>query len=136
MAVVLIAVMPPAFVVRLVRAVPPPTIPPNVVVPAVFTTRVRAPLTVLLKEMLPFAPPVEVKTALAPNVTASPYVCEPVVPIVGVLIAVLPAASVLRLTIFGPTTPPNVVVPPVFTAKLNGPSTVVENVTFPFDVEV
>src|SRR4029453_10059261 len=61
----LIAVPPAASVVTLVRAVLPPTAPPKVVVPAVFTVRLKPPLTVLAKLMLPL--PVEVSTSLAPR---------------------------------------------------------------------
>src|SRR5205085_8524818 len=63
-------VLPALSVVRLDRAVLPPTTALKVVVPAVFTLRLKAPLTVLAKVTLPL--PVEVSVALAPSVTASP----------------------------------------------------------------
>ena len=47
------AVEPPALVVTLVNAAVPPTAPPKVVIPAVFTVSAKAPLTVLASEMLP-----------------------------------------------------------------------------------
>ena len=52
-AVVLIATVPPVFVVKLVKAVDPPIIPENVVVPVVLTSNVEAPLTVPPKVILP-----------------------------------------------------------------------------------
>ena len=64
----LIAVVPPAFVVRLTRAVVPPTAPPNVVVPVVFTASVKAPSSVLANVMLPLKAS---STVFAPSVTAS-----------------------------------------------------------------
>ena len=45
----LMAVVPPAFVVSVVRALVPPTTPPKVVVPVEFTVRVCAPSTVVTK---------------------------------------------------------------------------------------
>ena len=65
----MIAIVPAASVVTLVSAVVPPTTPPKVVVPAVFTVRACAPLTVLAKVTLP--EPVLVSVAPAPKVTAS-----------------------------------------------------------------
>ena len=47
-----------------IRGVTPPTRPPKVVVPAVFTTSADAPLTVPAKLMLP--PPSDVRVTLAP----------------------------------------------------------------------
>ena len=66
---VLITVVPPLFVVKLVTAVPlPPTTPPKVVVPAVFTAQVLAPLIVDTKPMSPGL--VLAKVVAAPKVTA------------------------------------------------------------------
>jgi hypothetical protein len=64
-------VPPGASVVRLVRAwPPPPTAPPKVVVPAVFTVRANGPASVLAKVMSPDA--VEVRVASAVRVTGAP----------------------------------------------------------------
>src|SRR5205085_400183 len=63
-------VLPAASVVRLVRAVLPPTAGPKVVVPAVLTLRLKAPLTVLARVTLPL--PVDVSVVLTPSVTGSP----------------------------------------------------------------
>ena len=63
----LIAVVPPASVVRLASAAVLPTAPPNVVVPLSFTVRLCAPFTVLAKVL-----PTPVRTVAAPSVTASP----------------------------------------------------------------
>ena len=66
---VLMTVVPPALVVRLVSAVPmPPTMPLKVVRVEEFTFRLKAPLRVLPKEMLP-APASRMVSAL--RVTAS-----------------------------------------------------------------
>ena len=62
----LMAVVPTAFVVRLVKAVVPPTTPPKVVVPVLFAFRLKAPLSVLPNAMSPA--PVS-KIVLAPSVT-------------------------------------------------------------------
>ena len=64
----LIAVVPPALVVRVVRALVAPTAPPNVVVPVELAARLNKPLTVLTKLMSP-APAFRV--VFAPRVTAS-----------------------------------------------------------------
>ena len=66
---VLITVVPPLFVVKLVNAVVTPTAAPKVVMPAVFTAKVLAPLIVDTKPMLP--EPVLAKIVFAPKVTAS-----------------------------------------------------------------
>src|SRR5947208_2744734 len=47
------AVVPSPSVVTLVSALVPPTAPPKVVVPAVFTARLKAPLTVEANETFP-----------------------------------------------------------------------------------
>ena len=60
------AVVPPASVVRPVRAVVAPTTPPKVVVALSTMDRVCAPLTVLAKVL-----PTPVMTVAAPKVTAS-----------------------------------------------------------------
>ncbi len=62
-------VVPPLLVVRLVKAVDPPTTPPKVVAPDVLTVRLWAPLMVL-KAMAPL--PVEVRVASPVKVSASP----------------------------------------------------------------
>ena len=131
--VVLIAVVPAASVVTDVNAVFPPTIPPKVVVPLSFTVKVCPPFTVLAN--VTFTP---VNAAFAPNVTASLYVWAPVVVIPVVLIAVVPAASVVTDVngVTPPTTPPNVVVPAVFTARVWALFTVPPNVMFPAPVLV
>ena len=62
-------VAPAASVVKLARAVVPPTTPLNVVVPAVFTVKPNPPLTAPAKMILPL--PVEVSVSFAPSVTPS-----------------------------------------------------------------
>ena len=52
-AVVLIATVPPVFVVKLVKAVDPPITPENVVAPVVLTSSVKAPLIVPPKVIFP-----------------------------------------------------------------------------------
>ncbi len=51
-AVVLIATVPPVFVVTLVKGVDPPITPENVVAPVVLTSNVKAPLIVPPKVIL------------------------------------------------------------------------------------
>ena len=63
------SVLPAASVVRLLSAVAPPTAPPKVVRPPVFTVRPKPPLTVPPKAMAPA--PVELSVVLADNTTAS-----------------------------------------------------------------
>ena len=62
----LIAVVPPAFVVRAANALVPPTAPVKVVVALSFTVRAKGPFTVLAKVL-----PTPVSVAFAPRVTAS-----------------------------------------------------------------
>ena len=62
----LIAVVPPALVVRVVSALVPPTAPVKIVVPLSFTVKANSPFTVLAKVL-----PTPVSVALAPRVTAS-----------------------------------------------------------------
>ena len=64
----LMATVPPASVVTLVRGVVPPTAPVNVVTPEVFTAKVCAPFKVLPNVMSPL--PVLVNVVAAPKVTA------------------------------------------------------------------
>ena len=64
----LMAVVPPAFVVSVVRALVPPTTPPKVVVPVEFTVRLNKPSTVRAKVM---APVPALNVVFAPRVTAS-----------------------------------------------------------------
>ena len=52
-AVVLIATVPPVFVVKLVKGVDPPITPENVVAPVVLTSNVKAPLTIPPKVIAP-----------------------------------------------------------------------------------
>ena len=61
--------VPGASVVRLVSAVVPPTIPPKFDAPAVLTTSVWAPFTVLAS--VTFPEPVLVRVVPVPRVTAS-----------------------------------------------------------------
>ena len=61
-------VVPAAFVVTLVNAVVPPTIPPKVVAPVVLITRLYAPLTVPPNVIAPLLELVSV--VAAPSVTA------------------------------------------------------------------
>src|SRR5258705_11941933 len=75
------------------------TAPPKVVVPAVFTARVCAPLTVLAKVMLPAAPAPELLNVVrTPSVTSSLEVFVPLRATDQQLIAGLPTASVVTLT--------------------------------------
>ena len=64
----LITTEPALSVVTLVNGADPPTIPPNVVAPAVFTVKPKAPLTVLAKLIAPL--PLLARVVLAPKVTA------------------------------------------------------------------
>ncbi len=63
------AVVPPAFAVKPANGVVPPTEPPNVVVPAVFSVSACAPLRVLVKVMA--WPPELVRVVVPVRVTAS-----------------------------------------------------------------
>ena len=64
--------MPGASVVKLVRGAVPPMIPPNEVVPAVFTVKPNAPFNVEPNVILPLIPvPVEVSVLTPVNVTGS-----------------------------------------------------------------
>ena len=63
----LITVVPPALVVKVVRALVPPTTPPKVIVPLSFTVRLNNPFTVPAKVL-----PTPVSVVLVPSVTASP----------------------------------------------------------------
>ena len=65
----LIAVVPVASVVSEASAAEPPTMPPNVVVPAVLSAKVCAPLRVVANVSAPL--PVLVNDVAAPSVTAS-----------------------------------------------------------------
>ena len=119
----LIAVVPPAFVVILVSAVAPPTAPPNEVVPAVFTTRVCAPFTLLLN-VTAWLP--ELVTVVAPvRATASLYVCVPVVLNAPVRFVVppLPVETLLIPVKLGPLI---VVAPLKFNARSKPPPVTVE----------
>src|SRR4029450_11909316 len=130
------SVLPAASVVTLVSAVVPPTVPSNVVTPAVFTARLKAPFTVEPK--VTFPAPVEGRIVPAGGTAASLYVWLPVVVPFPPLRSVLPAASVVTLVsaVVPPTVPSNVVTPAVFTVRLNAPFTVEPKVTFPAPVEV
>ena len=64
----LIATVPVASVVRLVKAVAPPTAPVNMVAPDVLTTRVLSPFKVLPNVMSPEA--VLLSVVLTPKITA------------------------------------------------------------------
>ena len=74
---------------------------------------------------------VPVSVVSTPSVTASPYVCAPVVLTALPLIAVAPVLSVLTAVSFvvPPTTPPNVVVPPSLTVSEYAPLTVLPRFT-------
>jgi hypothetical protein len=121
-AVVFTVTLPGASVVRLVSAVPPPTMPPNNVLPESLTMSARAPFTVPRNSI---SAPVSVVSA--PSVTASLYDCAFVVRMLPPLMAVVPPASVVRLSSAArpPTAPPNVVTPlPAFTVSAPAPFTV------------
>ena len=66
----LIATVPPALVVKLVKAVFAPTLPLKIVSPVVLMAKVYAPFKVSAKPMLPAD--VLVSVVLAPKLTASP----------------------------------------------------------------
>ena len=126
-------VVPPAFVVTLVNAVVPPTAPPNVVVPVLFTNSVFAPFTVLVNVTLPdpalttVAPPASVVADT--NVTrsfvvvTSPDVVMPVNPVkvTAPSDVMSPVAAIVRVVVsaFSVTTPPFVVVRLWFTAMVS-----------------
>ena len=114
----LMTTLPPALVVTLVKAVVPPTAPPKVVTPEVFTTKACAPLSVLPNVIAPL--PVLVSVVSAPKDAASPKLCAPVVLTKPPLMATVPPASVLRLVnaVVPPTAPVKVVAPEVLTAKV------------------
>ena len=120
----LIAVVPAASVVMLLSfssAVALPTAPPRVVVPLSLTSKLR--LAPLDTSVLARVTPTPVSMVLAPRVTASLKVCAPVVVMLPPLMAVVPAASVVRLLSFSPavalpTAPPRVVVPLSLRLKL------------------
>ena len=117
------SVLPPASVVRLVSAVVPPTVQRNLVLPPEFTVSACAPSTAWENVMSP--PPVLASIASTPSVTASPYVCAPVVRTPPPSV-VLPPALVVRLVnaVVAPTAAPKLVLPPVFTVSACAPSTV------------
>ena len=116
-------VVPPALVVTDVSAVVPPTTPPKVVAPVVFTARVCPPFTVELREIARL--PVLASVVAAPRVTASFQVCVPVVVTLPVNVVVPPALVVTDVSaVVPPTTPPKVVAPVVFTARVCPPFTV------------
>ena len=69
----LIASVPPVFVVKLVKGVVPPIIPEKVVTPVVLTSNVEAPLTVPPKVISPL--PAEIVEFAVKLIT-----CAPVVP--------------------------------------------------------
>ena len=108
----------------LVSAVLAPTTPPKVVTPVVLTDRVCAPFTVPPKVMAP--EPLLASVVSAPKVTASLYVCAPLVFTAPPLSATVPGASVVMLVsaALAPTTPLKVVAPAVLTARAFAPFTV------------
>src|SRR5207248_671723 len=130
------SVLPAASVARLLRAVAAPTAPLKEDRPPVLTARPKPPLTVPPSVMAPEA--VAVSVVLAPRLTASPYVCAPVVVTVPPLRLVLPGASVVRLVraVAPPTAPLKVVRPPVLTARPKPPLTVLPKAMAPAPVEV
>ena len=100
MAVVLIAVVPPAFVVKLVRAVVPPIIPESVVVPVELRSNVNAPLIIPPKVLDPVPDDIvefEVKTIGVPEspIEIGAFVVETVPPILTWIgaVAVNPATN-------------------------------------------
>ena len=124
------AVVPPASVVTLVSALEPPTAPPKVVTPLVFTVRACAPLTVEASVTLPVP---AARIVSAPSVTASLKVCAPVVVTLPPLSAVEPPASVVTLVsaVVPPTAALKVVTPLLSTVRFAPPLTVPVNVTLP-----
>ena len=125
------AVAPGPVMFTDVSRVVPPTAPPKVVVPVVFTWNANPPSSVLASVTAP--PPVVSSTTLVPSVTASLNVWAPVVKKFAAFSAVVPPASVLIevSAVPVPTSPLKVVVPLVFTASANAPLTVPASVTAP-----
>src|SRR6266496_882061 len=147
------AVVPPASVVRLASAIPPPTAPPKVVAPVLFAVSAPGPSTVPVKvvslkpKLMVVAPPtVVVPAARKP---ASLYVPESVVLSLNVVAPVVvtptdedvpPPSVVSELkAVVPPTMLLKVVAPVEFTARLCAPATVPStapvNVTAPVPVD-
>ena len=93
---VLIATVPAASVVTDNNGCAlPPTTPPKVVVPLSFTANAYAVVGDSIVELN--VTPTPVKIVVAPNVTASLYVCVPLVVIMPPLMAVVPPVLVVTL---------------------------------------
>lgn len=107
-------VVPLAPVVRVLK---PVTAPPSLVTPVVVVVRVNAvgepPVTVEFKLTFPAAAEDVKANVAALDVTASLYVCDPVVVTDAPLIAVVPLAEVVKLVraVVAPMVPVKVVVP-------------------------
>ena len=147
----MIAVVPPALVVRLVRLVTPPTAALKSVAPVEFAVRLKVPSTAPVNEI----PPLPVETVVPPasvvvpatlkallvvvyvpmSVAASPYCWAPVV--VTDWRLTVPPASVVRLVslVTPPTVPPKVVAPVELALRFLAPFTVLEKVMAPEPVD-
>jgi len=117
--VVVIAVAPVLKVVapvifKLLRAL---AMPANETPELPLSTKLNPPPASVLEKVI--APPVEVSVLAAPNVTASPNDCVPLVVIL-LLIVVLPPLFVVSAESakLPPTMPPNVVVPELFNVNV------------------
>src|SRR5690606_4186242 len=90
--------------------------------PAVFAASAKPPSSVFAKASAPA--PVLVSVVFAASVSASLYVCAPVVTTDPPPSAVDPGASVVRdvSAVTAPTGPPRVVTPAVFTVRFAAPS--------------
>ena len=128
--------MPPASVVRLVRAVLTPTPPPKVVAPDVSTARFEPPSTEPASVIAP--PPVDISVVDEPvSVTESPYVWAPAVVTAPPLIRVAPPALVASEAsgAVPPTAAAKIVSPIVLTVRAAAPSSVPASVIAPPPLE-
>src|SRR5438046_7813433 len=110
--------------------------PPKLVTPAVLMVRLKAPLTVPPRVILPL--PLELSSLVPPRVTASLYDWASVVITEPPLSAVEPAASVVRLTkaVLPPTAPLRVVTPALLIVRVKAPLTAPARVILPLPLEL
>lgn len=104
--------------------------------PSVLISRSKAPFKVDTKVIASLAE--LLRTVLAPSITASLNICDPVVAMLPPLMFVVPLVSVVRLcnsSVF-PTVPLNDVVPSVLRLSVNAPFNVLLNVMSPLPVLV
>ena len=104
-AVVLISIVPLAFVVKLVKGVVPPTTPESVAVPAVLSVNAKAPLTVPPKVIFPVVFPEMIVSAVKTiGVLESPIDIDALLAVIVPLILTWLGAVAVR--------PPEIVVVP------------------------